>query len=640
MESQHETAETSSSSAAATAKQDEANITKIQALLQAQDDTQRFVGLALLKSVLDNSPDLQSNHEVLQRLWDSLPAKFLDRLLRTGSNLSKKDSKEMLDLAVSVLHTFVALLPEEARSQPKFTDRISRLVGAVLYGSDETVKMLLQLLYALVSSQEGAMAFVKIDDLSSITEIAPSHAIAMDILRHAWLNTMVVIDDASYLADRIDRNVQSLVSSFRGTDAVTFLEFLGLLLRQASSEVIPPNPKWLSTVVNFIQNLVTSRPNSAARSAYTNCAASLLRVYPKEASELMFKPEKTDEKPFSYLFVNLLLIDIRSSTPLLLEQLNKPEYPNLSRRLASAFDIICIFIGHLVRSLEDESLETLIMSPDNLLKLRKSISETMSVTIEYLRDRWDATFAGAMGLHPDARSGKAETSMGSRLTLTWDSLENIADEDPFILSAVRTLAIWLREDENDMLRKEATGLTDMFVDLYRGSSADKLDFRSPTLVALEGLVTFEQGRTILLEHNGWRTLSKDLDDILQRNTSSISEDETSRGIEIIRVLLPIAEQSSDTVEEWMNLVTAVAAWDVFRQEQSPPIVLELQVAALQLCCALLIRASPGMRKRYTHSVSAMVGIATQLERRIPRDSFLREAIDDVLEVLGNLSRSI
>lgn len=133
MDSQDDNAEPSSSGAATT-KQDEANIAKIQTLLQAQDDTQRFVGLALLKSVLDNSPELQTNHEVLQRLWDSLPAKFIDRLLRTGSNPSKKDSKEMLDLAVSVLHTFVALLPEEAWSQPKFTDRIPRLVGAVLYG--------------------------------------------------------------------------------------------------------------------------------------------------------------------------------------------------------------------------------------------------------------------------------------------------------------------------------------------------------------------------------------------------------------------------------------------------------------------------------------------------------------------------
>ncbi|TFB00826.1 hypothetical protein CCMA1212_007300 [Trichoderma ghanense] len=632
---------TTEATASSSAQQDEASIARVQTLLQSQDDTQRFVGLALLKSVLDNSPEIRQNHEALQALWDSIPAKFLDRLLRTGSNPSKPESREMLDLAVSVLHTFVALLPAEAISQPKFTERIPRLVNAALYGSDETLTMLLLLLFALVSSREGAMELVKMDDLSSLTEIAPSRAIVMDILRHAWLNAMVAVEDTPYLANHIDQNVQSLVSSFKGTDAVTFLEFLGLLFRQANPAIIPRNPQWLSPVVHFIQNLVISRPNAAARSAYTNAAASLLRAYPNEASELIFKAEKTDETPFSYLFVNLLLIDIRSSAPLLLEQLNKPEYPSTSRRLASAFDIICIFIGHLIRSLEDESLETLIMSPDNLLKLRKGIQETMSVTIEYLRDRWDATFSGAMGLHPDARSSKAETSMGSRHTLRWDSLETLADDDPFILSAIRALAIWLREDENEMLRKEATGLTDMFMDLYRGSSSDKLDFRSPTLVALEGLVAFEKGRTIFLQHDGWKTLSKDLADILQQDPSAITEDDTSRGLEIVRVLLPVAEQNSgDTPEEWMDLVTAVAAWDVFRERQAHPLVLELQVATLQLCCALLVKASPGMRRRYTHTVSALAGISMQLGTGIPGDSFLKESIDDVLNVLGSLSRGI
>lgn len=97
--------------------------------------------------------------------------------------------------------------------------------------------MLLLLLFALVSSREGAMELVKMEDLSSLTEIAPSRAIVMDILRHAWLNAMVVVDDPSYLANRIDVNVQALVSSFKGTDAVTFLEFLGLLFRQANPAV-------------------------------------------------------------------------------------------------------------------------------------------------------------------------------------------------------------------------------------------------------------------------------------------------------------------------------------------------------------------------------------------------------------------
>jgi hypothetical protein len=39
----------------------------------------------------------------------------------------------MLDLAVSVLHIFSILLPEKARSDTKFINRIPLLVSSVLY---------------------------------------------------------------------------------------------------------------------------------------------------------------------------------------------------------------------------------------------------------------------------------------------------------------------------------------------------------------------------------------------------------------------------------------------------------------------------------------------------------------------------
>ena len=114
------------------AEADAANITKIQALLKAKDDTQRFVGLALLKTVLDNSQQLREDEQVVTSLWASISPKFLDRLLRTGSNPSSKNSKDMLDLVVSVLHTFAVLLPSDVRAQDKFVDRIPGLVDAIL----------------------------------------------------------------------------------------------------------------------------------------------------------------------------------------------------------------------------------------------------------------------------------------------------------------------------------------------------------------------------------------------------------------------------------------------------------------------------------------------------------------------------
>lgn len=103
--------------------------------------------------------------------------------------------------------------------------------------SDDTTILLLQLLQTLVSSPPGAKIFVDIQDISPLTEIASAHAIVLDILSYAWLNSMTAVQDTSSLAARVSTTLQSLVSSFRRTDAVTLLEFLGYFLRNADSKV-------------------------------------------------------------------------------------------------------------------------------------------------------------------------------------------------------------------------------------------------------------------------------------------------------------------------------------------------------------------------------------------------------------------
>lgn len=338
--------------------------------------------------------------------------------------------------------------------------------------------------------------------------------------------------------------------------------------------------------------------------------------------------------------MNLVLVDLRSSFPTLLAQLNSPEYESTSRRLASAFDIVSAFIGFLIRSLEDENLEgplsSLIMAPDLLLKLRKAVSETMSLCIEYLRDRWDASVAGAMGLHPEARVGTAKTSAGSHYTLAWDSKTDNANQDPLILAAVRALAIWLREDDNDALRKEAAGLGDMLIDLYKGSVSGNIDFRRPVLVALEGIVTIDKGIESLLANEAWETLTQDMLAILQASTSLNDESEAARGIEIVRVLLPIVEsERSGSRESWMAVITTVAAWDVPEGEQ-PSLVVEFEVAVLQLTTALLSNTHPTMQRRYIHSISAILGIAGQLKGKVAGDATLSESLQDVELTLGPL----
>lgn len=106
---------------------------KMRDLLQAKDDTSRFVGLALLKSVLDNG-GLAGDSENLRMLWEAMSPKFLDRLLRSpqSEKVNKAESKDMVDLAVAVLHTFTILLPEESRKQKRLIGRTGPLVKALL----------------------------------------------------------------------------------------------------------------------------------------------------------------------------------------------------------------------------------------------------------------------------------------------------------------------------------------------------------------------------------------------------------------------------------------------------------------------------------------------------------------------------
>ena len=103
--------------------------------------------------------------------------------------------------------------------------------------SDQTVGPLLELLHTLVSTPEGANAFMGVEDVSPLTEAAPSHSEVLDIFRFAWLNVMPDAKDITALSGRIDSVIQNLVTSFTGTDAVTLLEFLGSFLRQTDAEV-------------------------------------------------------------------------------------------------------------------------------------------------------------------------------------------------------------------------------------------------------------------------------------------------------------------------------------------------------------------------------------------------------------------
>jgi hypothetical protein len=518
---------------------------------------------------------------------------------------------------------------------------------------------------SLVSHPEGASVLVGVQDISPLTEIAPAHPLALDILSRAWLTATTTAagaqpgdtDIVGPPISRLSEIIQLLVSSFRNTDAVTLLASLSTLFRSLPEPAVPHDHSWLQQLTNLIHALVIARPTAASREAYTNFSATLLQLYPASAQSLLFSSPSaasashSDRPPASYLLVSLILIDLRSSLPTLLSKLNSPSYTPISIRLASAYDVLTSFTAHLLQHSHldeiDESDDvaaaaSVPFAPDLLIKLHKASVETLSATAEHLRDRYDAALAGAPGLAPEGIEGPAHTSRGSHLTLPWDAADPAqrVTADPLVLAALRSLALWLREDDaSPALRSSAVGLMDMFVALY-ASPETTAPIRDAILVALEGLLPPDatipagdgedsdddddlaldtragEGAAAFLSHDGWAVLAGDLAAILR--VAQPSAVDARRGIEVARVLVPLVEQEaaagSHSRDEWMGFVAAAGGWAV-PDSNGDALVDDLRIAALQVAAALVEAASHGTRRRFAPAIGAAVGVAEALSRR-------------------------
>lgn len=487
--------------------------------LKAKDDTSRFVGLALLKPVLELELSKQSGTEeegicaVIEQCWRAIPVKFLDRLLKAKpeGKRTKEEAGSMVGLAVAVLHAFMTIL-DAPEKDDRFVGRVPLLMSALRSTSLETTTQIMQVLATLATTKEGSQ----------------------------------------------------LVFGARD------------------------------------------------------------------------KEEKTDQKPKSYIFITVLLIDIRSTIPSLQEQLHSAEYSNISERIVRAYDMVSAFVGFLVQSLEamdsddeDEGSGPTFSAPmpvDFLMKLRANISEVMSLTMEHLRDRYDASTAGAAGLHPSARTlSEGSTNL---LPIAWETSTGIS-RDPLTLSQLRALSLWLRDEENDALRREASGIMDVFLALYQDISYQ--DFRYPVLLSLEGIIKLPKGVEAFLREEGWAIFAADLGNILPIPS------EHARGIEIVRVLLAVVEAdvTGPAKEEWMPVVELARRSVVYAPDTTN---LELGVAICQLGVELMVRAPRGVRNRRRDAVVELRRNANALLAKADCASGgIRDGLEEVVQGLDSLS---
>ena len=361
----------------------------------------------------------------------------------------------------------------------------------------------------------------------------------------------------------------------------------------------------------------------------------------REGSRAVFsvddKDGKSDQKPRSYLFVTVLLIDIRSTIPSLQEKLHSADYSNISQRIARAYDIVSAFIGFLVQSLDnmdsdddDEGTGPSFTAPmpiDLLMKLRSNVSEVVSLTIEHLRDRYDSSTAGAAGLHHSARTPNKGSP--NPLPIAWDTSNGIF-KDPLTLSQLRALSLWLRDEENDALRGEAAGIMDVLLALYRNTSDQ--DFRYPVLLALEGIIETPDGVEAFLREEGWAIVVADLEHILTVPSEDI------RGIEIVRVLLAIVEAdvTGPAKEEWMMHMVEMASQFLIHAPQKTD--LELGIAICQLAVELMVRAPRGIRKRSRDTAMELRHNAGALLAKVDRvKGGDKDGLEEVVQGLDDLT---
>jgi hypothetical protein len=173
-----------------TAKDAAPALTQVFTFLAAKDDTSRFVGLSLLRTILDTNESLRNDEAIIKRCWTAVPNRFLIRLLKSAQT---EESRNMNDLAVAVVHTFANLLPTDQVSDKKMFELVEPLAN-ILPQLDAAPQMLaFQALQCVVSNAAGAHVFARATCHGQL-----SHSLQTDDSR--YLREYVELYDLAWVA--------------------------------------------------------------------------------------------------------------------------------------------------------------------------------------------------------------------------------------------------------------------------------------------------------------------------------------------------------------------------------------------------------------------------------------------------------
>lgn len=167
----------------------------------------------------------------------------------------------------------------------------------------------------------------------------------------------------------------------------------------AASSGSDDRPGWMEPLAKLTGTAVTDRRSisSGMQESVVRLARLLVERIPQFKLVLFdpsMKPASGGRTPLSFIFTTTLLIDIRSTIPSISEIQDKPGYLQTSTRLANSYDLVFLYLDFLLEAEDAEEANNQATTPrlpyDLLLQLQESITQTMRLTVESLRDRYDA----------------------------------------------------------------------------------------------------------------------------------------------------------------------------------------------------------------------------------------------------------
>jgi hypothetical protein len=203
-------------------------------LLSRRDDTSRFVGLALLSSLLSHITD----RTLLLQCWAALPPTFLDRLLRAGKSGKKtpEEARDMVELAVSVIGAFATVMNTDEYDDA-LLGRALGLIKALEGSAAVTKASILKTLLAFAGVGRGADVLLGIEtgELMKLVDTAAEMEMATQVLVYAFVNADQEVARAALA--RFLPELCGRIKGMQGELQARVLKFLAELLTRMPSEV-------------------------------------------------------------------------------------------------------------------------------------------------------------------------------------------------------------------------------------------------------------------------------------------------------------------------------------------------------------------------------------------------------------------